>query len=114
MAWHGFVTKIFSTICTSDCLAGQYCNTVANNSLYRCNLILTPSIQLDARYSCLHAAVVHMCLVSHTHACSRPIPSSHLCTGSSGGMPEGKDPEMDSETARKKDPFFKEVDKRTK
>ena len=40
--------------------------------------------------------------------------NSHLCTGSSGGMPEGKDPEMDSETARKKDPFFKEVDKRTK
>lgn len=33
--------------------------------------------------------------------------------GSSGSMPEGKDPELDSEVAKKKDPFFKEVDKRT-
>lgn len=39
---------------------------------------------------------------------------SSLCTGSSGGMPEGKDPELDSATAKKKDPFFKEVAKRTK
>ena len=33
--------------------------------------------------------------------------------GSKGGLPEGKDPELDSEVAKKKDPFFKEVDKRT-
>ena len=33
--------------------------------------------------------------------------------GSKGGMPEGKDPELDSEVAKKKDPFFKEVNKRT-
>ncbi|DBB12235.1 hypothetical protein WJX82_003531 [Trebouxia sp. C0006] len=34
-------------------------------------------------------------------------------SGSKGGLPEGKDPELDSEVAKKKDPFFKEVDKRT-
>lgn len=33
--------------------------------------------------------------------------------GSKSGLPEGKDPELDSEVAKKKDPFFKEVDKRT-
>lgn len=56
----------------------------------------------------------HLSCIAHT---SMPQPQqqleAHICV-SSGGMPEGKDPEMDSETARKKDPFFKEVDKRTK
>ena len=33
--------------------------------------------------------------------------------GSRSGLPEGKDPQLDSEVAKKKDPFFKEVDKRT-
>ena len=35
------------------------------------------------------------------------------CAGSKSGLPDGKDPELDSEVAKKKDPFFKEVDKRT-
>ncbi|KAL3160064.1 hypothetical protein ABBQ38_009779 [Trebouxia sp. C0009 RCD-2024] len=33
---------------------------------------------------------------------------------SSSSMPEGKDPELSSEEARKKDPFFEQVKKRTK
>lgn len=34
-------------------------------------------------------------------------------SGGKGGLPEGKDPQLDSEVAKKKDPFFKNVKKRS-
>lgn len=57
-------------------------------------------------------------IVALTSSCSICMLNGYMTTagsggGSKGGMPEGKDPELDSEVAKKKDPFFKEVKKRT-
>ncbi|KAL3141612.1 hypothetical protein ABBQ32_004853 [Trebouxia sp. C0010 RCD-2024] len=50
---------------------------------------------------------------------SSPVKSSDSAApkssgGSSSSMPEGKDPELDSAEAKKKDPFFEQVKKRSK
>jgi len=55
-----------------------------------------------------------MLLAAMYYVASRECPGElAYFAGSKSGLPEGKDPELDSEVAKKKDPFFKEVDKRT-
>lgn len=111
---HSCVARAFSSILPVCLLYNSmlpYCSTSHAVSRHR------GMLKVMVAHCCFACCYYSCVLCTHTQmhsTLSTALSCLHLCSGSSGGMPEGKDPELDSATAKKKDPFFKEVAKRTK